>query len=41
MMLGLLGKGEDLARAGSLLPNLLRRWDAHCAREEREIYRGG
>ncbi len=37
MILRLLTEKEDLASARRLLPNLLSRWDAHTAREEREF----
>ena len=38
MILRLLVDNGDLAAARALAPNLARRWDAHTAREEREVF---
>lgn len=38
MILRLLADNGDLAAARALAPNLARRWDAHTAREEREVF---
>jgi Hemerythrin HHE cation binding domain len=38
MIVRLLGEKEKIEPARRLLPNLLRRWDAHTAREEREAF---
>ena len=38
MLARLLVEKEDLDAARHLLPNLLRRWDAHTVREERELF---
>ncbi len=37
----LLAEKEDLERVGPLAASLARRWDAHTAREEREIFGSG
>ena len=39
MILHLLSEGPDLEGARRLAPNLARRWDAHTAREEKELSR--
>ena len=39
MILRQLSEKEDLAAARALAGNLARRWDAHTAREERELFR--
>lgn len=40
MIRRLLSEKRDLEGARRLAPNLARRWDAHTAREEREVLRG-
>jgi Hemerythrin HHE cation binding domain len=41
MIRRLLSEEADLEGARRLAPNLARRWDAHTAREEREVYGSG
>jgi hypothetical protein len=38
MIVRLLGEKEEVEPARRLLPNLLRRWDTHTEREEREAF---
>jgi hypothetical protein len=37
MLVRLIGEKEEVEAARRLLPNLLRRWDAHTTREEKEV----
>jgi hemerythrin HHE cation binding domain-containing protein len=41
MIRRLLSEKMDLEGARRLVPNLARRWDAHTAREEREVFGSG